>query len=168
MMKNEKVIGYSLIAFSIVLFIILLLIKVQADEQSAFLCEKFHEDNLDMNTCPVHQVNSFWSNLSWMITAAFGINFLIFAVGVYVAFFYKLFSKESKMEFKELDLSKLDEDEKKIYEIIKGKNGSAYQSDLIKETGFSKVKVTRILDKMETADIIERKRRGMTNIIVLK
>ena len=55
-----------------------------------------------------------------------------------------------------------------MYDIIKGKNGSAYQSDLIKETGFSKVKVTRILDKMETADIIERKRRGMTNIIVLK
>jgi uncharacterized membrane protein len=43
-----------------------------------------------------------------------------------------------------------------------------YQSDLIKETEFSKVKITRILDKMESKDVIDRKRRGMTNIIVLK
>lgn len=168
MMKNEKVIGYSLIAFSIILFIILLFIKIQADEQSSLLCEKFHEENLDMNKCPVHQANSFWSNLSWMITAAFVIDFLIFAAGVYIAFFYKSFSKEFKSEFKEVDLSKLDEDEKKIYDIIKGKNGSAYQSDLIKDTGFSKVKVTRILDKLELSEVLERKRRGMTNIIILK
>lgn len=167
-MKNEKVIGYSLIAFSVILFIILLLIKVQADKQSAFLCEKFHEANLNMATCPVHQPNSFWSNLSWMITIAFGIGLLVFAVGAYAAFFYKSFGKGPKIEFKEVDLSKLDEDEKKIYGIVKSKSGSAYQSDLIRETGFSKVRVTRILDKMELSGILERKRRGMTNIIVLK
>ncbi|MBI5072205.1 MarR family transcriptional regulator, partial [Candidatus Woesearchaeota archaeon] len=65
-------------------------------------------------------------------------------------------------------LSKLDEDEKKIYELLKKSNGSVYQTDIIKETGYSKVKITRILDKMELAQIVERKRRGMTNIIVLK
>ena len=65
-------------------------------------------------------------------------------------------------------MSKLGDEEKKIYEILKNKNGSAYQTDLIRETGFSKVKVTRILDRLETKDIFERKRRGMTNIIVLK
>ena|SRR3989338_1615755 len=168
MARNEKILGYSLIAFSIVLFAVLALIKINVDEQSAFLCEKFHENDLDMNACPVHEVNSFWSNISWMITAAFGIDFLIFGIGVYIAFFHKSFSKEPKKEFKDIDLSKLDGDEKRIYEIIREKGGSVYQTDLLKETGLSKVKVTRLLDKLETKDILERKRRGMTNIVVLK
>jgi len=167
-MKTEKIIGYSLIGFSVVLFVVLIFIKIQADNESAFLCEKFHESKLDMNSCPVHQANSFWSKLSWMVTAAFGIDFLIFGLGVYISFFYKSTGKESKKEFKDIDLAKLDEQEKRIYEIVKNKNGSAYQADLIKETGFSKVKITRILDKLEMKDVLERRRRGMTNIIVLK
>ena len=168
MFKTEKILGYSLIAFSIVLFVVLIFMKIQVDKESAFLCEKFHENKLDMNTCPVHQANSFWSSLSWMITTAFGIDFLIFAVGVYAAFFYKSLNKESRKEFRQIDLSKLDNDEKKVYGIIKSKNGSAYQSDLIKETGFSKVKITRVLDKLELKEVLERKRRGMTNLIILK
>ena len=168
MAKNEKIIGYSLIAFSVVLFVVLIFIKLQVDKESAYLCEKFHENKLDMNTCPVHQPNSFATNLSWMITTAFAIDFLIFAVGVYITFFHRLLIRESKKEFEKIDMSKLGDEEKKLYEIIKNKNGSAYQTDLIKESGFSKVKTTRILDRMEAKDILERKRRGMTNIIVLK
>ena len=166
--KNEKIIGYSLIVFSIVLFVVLIFIKLQVDKESAYLCEKFHENKLDMNACPVHQPNSFATNLSWMITTAFAIDFLIFAVGIYIAFFHKLLIEEPKKEFQQIDLTRLNDEEKKIYEIIKNNKGSAYQTDLIKETGFSKVKITRILDKMELSEILERKRRGMTNIIVLK
>ena len=43
-----------------------------------------------------------------------------------------------------------------------------YQSSLMKETGFSKVKTTRVLDRLETKKILERKRRGMTNLVVLR
>ncbi len=168
MIKNEKLLGYLLMAFSVILFIVLGFIKTQFDLESALLCQKFHENKLDLSQCPVHQADSTWNKISWVILVGFGIGILIFGVGAYLEFFYKIGSKELKREFKQIDLSKLDDEEKKIYEILQGKNGSAYQSDLIKETGFSKVKVTRILDKMETADIIDRKRRGMTNIIVLK
>jgi len=100
--------------------------------------------------------------------SAFGIGFLMLGGGAYMFFFYKSSAAEKKGSFKEIDKSKLDEEESRIYNIIKSKEGSAYQSDLIKETGFSKVKITRILDKLETSDILERKRRGMTNIVVLK
>ncbi|MBI2653713.1 hypothetical protein HYX02_02770 [Candidatus Woesearchaeota archaeon] len=168
MTQNTKNIGYLLMGFSVILFVFLTIIKVQVDEQSAFLCEKFHENQLNMNECPVHKTNSFWANVSWMITAAYGIAALIFGTGAYLSFFYKLSTKELKKDFKEIDTSKLSDEEKKIYNVIKSKEGSAYQSDLMKETGFSKVKVTRILDKLESKDILERKRRGMTNIIVLK
>jgi len=38
----------------------------------------------------------------------------------------------------------------------------------VEETGFTKVKITRILDSLEGNGLIERKRRGMTNIIILR
>ena len=116
-----------------------------------------------MQQCPAHQ-----SNTSWVIVSAFGIAFLILGTGVYLLFMFKPSLDAMKKEFKQVDLSKLSDEEKKIYGIIKNKDGSAYQTDLIKETGFSKVKTTRILDKMESMNILERKRRGMTNIVVLK
>ncbi|MBS3113769.1 hypothetical protein J4448_01585 [Candidatus Woesearchaeota archaeon] len=163
MIYYSKTIGYLLIGFSAILILILAFVKADVDEQAAFLCEKFHESNLDMQQCPAHK-----SNISWLITLAFGISFLILGVSLYLLFMHKSFKEESKKEFKQADLSKLNEEEKRVYIIIKEKEGSAYQSDLMKETGFSKVKVTRILDKLETKDILERKRRGMTNIIVLK
>lgn len=59
-------------------------------------------------------------------------------------------------------------DEKKIMEVLLREEGSVYQSDLIKETKLTKVKVSRVLDKLEGKGLIERKRRGMTNVIVLK
>ncbi|RLE76927.1 MAG: transcriptional regulator, partial [Thermoprotei archaeon] len=35
-------------------------------------------------------------------------------------------------------------------------------------TGFSKAKVSRILDKLEAMGLVERKRRGMSNIVLLR
>ena len=162
-MNNIKTIGALLIGFSAVLLVILAYVKTDFESQSAFLCDNFHENQLDMQQCPAHK-----SNFSWMIVSAFGIGFLMLGGGAYMFFFYKSSAAEKKGSFKEIDKSKLDEEESRIYNIIKSKEGSAYQSDLIKETGFSKVKITRILDKLETSDILERKRRGMTNIVVLK
>jgi len=39
---------------------------------------------------------------------------------------------------------------------------------LIEKTGFGKAKMTRIIDRLEGRCFVERKRRGMTNIVVLK
>jgi len=113
-----------------------------------------------MFSCPAHS-----NPVSWLLVSAFGIAFLMLGAGLYL---FLMPMKEEKQEFKEVNLSKLDEDEKKIYDLLKSKEGSIYQTDLIKETDFSKVKVSRLLDKMEQRGILERKRRGMTNIVVLK
>ena len=43
-----------------------------------------------------------------------------------------------------------------------------FQSDIAEKTGFDKVKVTRVLDRLEGKQLIERKRRGMTNIVILR
>jgi uncharacterized membrane protein len=43
-----------------------------------------------------------------------------------------------------------------------------FQSELVEKTGYSKSKVSLILDRLEAKRILERKRRGMTNAVVLK
>jgi len=162
--KDFKNIGYILIFFSIVFLVLLALIKANYDSQSAVLCEEFAKDpTADMLQCPAHK-----SNTSWLITIAFGVAFLILGAGAYLIIFSQPQFEELKKEFKQIDLSKLDDDGKLVYNIIKEKEGSIFQSELIKETGFSKVKVSRTLDKLEGKGIVERKRRGMTNIIVLR
>jgi len=69
---------------------------------------------------------------------------------------------------KPIDYSKLDKEEKIVMKIIEENEGTIFQSDLVDNSGFGKVKVSRILDKLEGRQIIERKRRGMTNVVVLK
>lgn len=159
---NLKTIGYALAGISIILLITLTFIKIDVDERDLFLCQQFHENNLDMADCPAHT-----SNISWVITVAFGLSFLMLGLGIYILVFSKQVLKDSK-QFKEVDLSKLDDEEKQVYAFVKSKEGSTYQSDLVKETGFSKVKMSRILDKLETKGILERRRRGMANLVILK
>ena len=160
---NSKTVGSLLIGFAIILIFILTFVKLDNDEKSEILCEEFHSNQLDIQECPVHT-----SNFSWMIILAYGIGFVILLIGVFLLLMPKFTKEGAKREFKQVEISKITEEERKFYDIIKSKGGSVYQSDLIKETGFSKVKTTRILDHLETRGITERKRRGMTNIIVLK
>ncbi len=55
-----------------------------------------------------------------------------------------------------------------LYEKIFAGGGVMFQSDLVEQSGFAKAKVSRILDKMEARGIVEKRRRGMTNAVVLK
>ena len=65
-------------------------------------------------------------------------------------------------------MSKLLADEKLILEKVIESEGTIFQSELVDKTSLTKVKITRILDKLEGKGLIERKRRGMTNVVVLK
>ena len=71
-------------------------------------------------------------------------------------------------ENRKMDVSALQDDEKKAVEILQEKGGSAFQSDLIGKLGYTKVKVSRLLDRLEQKGLVERKRRGMANLVVLK
>jgi len=76
-------------------------------------------------------------------------------------------NKISKANYQKV-ISELDEEEKKVFEIILSSQGSVFQSELVSKTGLTKVRVTRVLDKLEGKGLIERKRRGMTNVVVLR
>jgi uncharacterized membrane protein len=77
----------------------------------------------------------------------------------------------SDVQTKKIDkkvLNNLAKEESEIIRLIQDNKGSLYQSKLVQVTGMNKVKVTRILDSLEAQGLIERRRRGMTNIVLLK
>jgi uncharacterized membrane protein len=73
-----------------------------------------------------------------------------------------------KMKDKEQNLKLLDTEEKKVYQSLIDNNGTIFQSELVEKSGFDKVKITRILDRLEGKQLIQRMRRGMTNVVLLK
>jgi len=71
-------------------------------------------------------------------------------------------------KFNKKSLKGLNPDEKIIVNLLLENKGNMFQSDIIKKTNLNKVKITRILDNLESQNLLERKRRGMTNIVILK
>lgn len=74
---------------------------------------------------------------------------------------------EKKKEKKEYDLSGLRSEEKQVFNLVK-ESGTIFQADIIEKTQIGKAKVSRIIDRLEGRGLVERRRRGMTNVVVLK
>lgn len=60
----------------------------------------------------------------------------------------------------------LNADEKNVLGMIREQSG-ILQSDLVAKSGYSKVKMHRVLKKLESMDVIKRSRFGITNRIFL-
>ncbi len=141
-------------------------------------------------TCSHGPSCAMWDSIKFQTGVGIALLVLVLLAGVYIAFFAKdpvsvkevhrikvikevpvdkkgKKDDENKKEFFKKTES-LDGDEKIIFNIISESEGAVFQSQLINKTGFTKVKVTRVLDRLEGKGIIERKRRGMTNVVLLK
>lgn len=57
--------------------------------------------------------------------------------------------------------------EAEVYESLLDADGVLPQSDIVEETDLSKASVSRALDSLETKNLVERKRRGMGNMVLL-
>ncbi|HLC22163.1 MAG TPA: hypothetical protein VJJ79_00115 [Candidatus Nanoarchaeia archaeon] len=161
----QKHIGIFFAITGILLLTFLVFIKNGVDERDVFLCDAIAKAGMDMNECPAHD-----SYTSWFLVGAFIVGFMLFAIGAYWSIMpvkKEPVEKKEELAYNQVDRETLTEEERKIYDLLRIKDGSMYQSELIQETGFSKVQMTRILDRMEGRKIIERKRRGMTNVIIL-
>jgi uncharacterized membrane protein len=163
-MKSQKILGIGLIVIAVGLIVIFSLIKANFDIHGVFLCEAVSSNPaLDMNQCPAHT-----SIIPTLVMIGIFVSALLIAAGIYLLT-SKTHVRETKLPPVQVDLSSLTDIEKQIVSFVRENKGSVYQSQIVEETGLSKVKVTRILDKLEHNDrIIERKRRGMANLVVLK
>jgi len=100
--------------------------------------------------------------IGYTLAAALGI------IGIVLFIFGKKPVIEGTKEKWNKNLKKLNKDEKTVYETLMESEGMMFQSELVEKTEMNKVKVSRILDKMEAKGLVERKRRGMANAVVLR
>ena len=59
------------------------------------------------------------------------------------------------------------EDERSVVQILADEGGTIFQSQLVETSGFSKSKVSIILDRLEARGILKRRRHGMSNVVIL-
>jgi len=116
-------------------------------------------------TCTMYDTISIQTGVSLVITV------IILIIGIVIMFTKpeeKIVVKKIKEKKKKLDLKGLEADEKRVVNLLLKEGNAMFQSDLMEKIGIGKVKTTRLLDKLEAKQLVERKRRGMNNIVVLK
>ncbi|WP_136689251.1 helix-turn-helix transcriptional regulator [Halorhabdus amylolytica] len=74
---------------------------------------------------------------------------------------------ESRRAEWEETAERLADNEQEIYETVLEADGVMAQSDIVETTDLSKATVSRTLDSLETKNLLERKRRGMGNTVLL-
>jgi len=157
-MKNRNV-GFLIVGVAVLIVVIILLFNSGLNKIVGQTCNHGSD-------CEMYDTISLQTDLSLVIAG------LVFLIGLFF-----IFTKESerivvkkikeKIRKKKIDLSGLDKDERVVVGILERENGAVFQKSLMEKLGVGKVKITRMMDKLESKGIVERKRRGMNNIIVL-
>src|SRR3989344_3101378 len=160
---ESKNVGWILLAVSILIIIFTFLYSSALDDAVRTSCFLQHGD---VESCEMFDSVTKQTYFALAIAGILVIVslFLLFSKQKEKLVVRKI--KEKKIE-KNIDLSGFRREEKEVYNLVK-KNGAIFQADLIDKTGFSKARMTRIIDKLEGHGLVERKRRGMTNVVVLK
>lgn len=156
-MENKNV-GLLIIGIAVIIGIIILIFN------SALT-------NIVGQTCSMGPSCTMYSTIRVQTWLSFSVAGIILIIGLVVMFVKpkeKIIVKTMKEKKKKINLEGLDVQEKNVIEILQNENGAMFQSDLMEKLGIGKVGITRLLDKLEAKQLIERKRRGMNNIVVLK
>ncbi len=159
-MENKNV-GYILLGVSILIVIIIFLFNSALRQIVTDTCTMAGHDS-----CTMDETISQQTYLSLAIVGLLIIVAIILIISKPSERIIIKRVKEKKVNRK-IDTSDLKAEEKQVFGIIR-ENKTIFQADLIEKTGFGKAKITRILDRLEGKGIVERKRRGMTNVVVLK
>lgn len=64
-------------------------------------------------------------------------------------------------------IDRLHNNEETVYTVVLEADGELPQRDIVEGTDLSKATVSRTLDTLESKDLVERKRKGMGNVVVL-
>lgn len=159
-MENKHV-GFLMLGISIALVVIIFLFRNALRVIVSASCTGEHG-----NSCPMYTTINQQTYLALAIVT-------ILAIVGLVLIFTKpkervVIKKVKEKKQKKLNLEKLSSEERKVIKILQKENGAIFQKTIAEELGVGKVKITRLMDKLEAKQLIERKRRGMNNIIVLK
>ena len=174
-MDNVKKIGLLMVAIAVIVVVFGLWVKTYNDKIAWLQTNQTGSCYLPDGTC-LHATSDiiFYSSL--------GIALFLAALG-----FYLLLKKnepkkviikrmqngkaerQNEKATKEIEAPKtLNPETKNIFDLIVSSNGAILQGELVAKSNMDKVKVSRILDKLEMLGLIERRRHGMSNLVVLK
>lgn len=160
MRLDNKMTGIIIIILGVLMLPVLASLTIELGKANEIL----HADcPLPEDVCPLH------TTLPAQSVIGFTLSGLIIVFGLILVFTSRKeqIVEEEKSERVKKILKTLEPDEKKVYDLV-AESGTIFQSEFMEKTGFSKVKITRILDKLEAKGLVERRRRGMTNVVMLK
>lgn len=129
------------------------------------------------DTCSMGPTCGMYDTLNIQTWLSLALGFVVLVIGIFFIFaktpekvitntITKTITKKEPK--KKISLDGLDKQEKEVINIIQKEGGAIFQATLMEALGSGKVGITRLLDKLEAKQLIERKRRGMNNIVVLK
>jgi len=155
---ENKIVGWVIIGIAFVMAIIVWIFNSAMKNIVAKTCT-------DGPTCTMYDTIRTQTFLSLSIII------VILIIGIVIMFTKpkeKIVIKTIKEKREKKDYSSLDMDEKKVINLLLNEGNAMFQADLMEKLEVGKVGMTRLLDKLEAKQLIERKRRGMNNIVVLK
>ena len=155
-MENKKV-GFIIIGIGIIVSALALIFN-------------FTLKKIVSATCTHGSSCSMYDTMSSQLWISLVLAGIILAIGLVMIFskpYERIIVKKEKQKKNKIDKTKLDLQEKRLIDILE-KEGAIFQATLMEKLGIGKVGITRLLDKLEAKQLIERKRRGMNNIVVLK
>ena len=123
------------------------------------------------DTCTHGPICSMYDTVAIQTWISLAIIIIILVIGLAIMFTKpkeRIIIKKIHEKKKKLNLDGLDKDEKSVIDLLLKEGNAVFQADLMEKLEIGKVKTTRLLDKLEAKQFIERKRRGMNNIVVLK
>ncbi|HLD57917.1 MAG TPA: MarR family transcriptional regulator [archaeon] len=158
---NTRTLGIVFILFAIIIAGFTTWLTDDLKKLNSFL----HKDcTLPADVCPFNTLVPPESMIGFSISIAMA------AFGVFLLIISRKETKGKLVESKKIEdaVKMLTGDEKTVYDTIVASQGTIFQSELVEKSGLDKVRVSRVLDKLEGRGLIERKRRGMSNVIVLR
>jgi len=157
--NDNKWMGISISAISIAILIILASFSIKIAKIESAQC--VHPAG---GQCPITAHIPLYSYIGAALLIA------IFLLGIKVALKSEAAEtmREDAADKAKKVAKALKGDEKKTYEAIIASQGAVFQSELVEKMGCSKVKVSRILDKLEGQNLIERRRRGLAYMVLTR
>ncbi len=158
---ENKHFGFMMLGISAVIVVIILLFQKALEEIVKASCGAEHG-----KICPMYTTIN---QQTYLAIAIVGIIVIVGLVLIFTKPKKEIIIKriKEKKQKKKINLNGFRPDEKRVFKLIQ-ESGTIFQGNLIEKTEFTKAKMTRILDKLEGHELIERKRRGLTNVVVLK
>ncbi len=92
-------------------------------------------------------------------------NMIFLFIGILILLIIFLLLGLRNRSAKEMDMSILKDDEKRVMEILKERGGMCKQRVIVRETDFSKAKVSRLIKDLEERKLIRTEKEGRTNRI---